>query len=137
MDTWTIQMGQYRLAKQLGIPLLDTTVKSGDKVFAPSWEIVLGVKSGDISPEEYTEQYTHLMQTSFMANQSHWLHICNMPEVAIACYCKSGVFCHRHLLVKMFEKICTRYTIPFNYRGEINKLTSTGESTCPIPSKLP
>ena len=34
---------------RIGTEGLDITVKSGDKVFAPSWEIVLGLKDGKIT----------------------------------------------------------------------------------------
>lgn len=124
MELWTIQLANYRLAKQLDIPLIDTTVKSGESTFAPSWDIVTGVKSGKIIEEQYTQEYTQLMRSSFVRNPSRWIEVCLMPKVAVSCYCSPGKFCHRHLLAEMFEKICTIRGIPFELKGELLKSSS-------------
>ena len=118
MDVWTIQLAKGKQAEKAGIPVLNTTIKCGEKVFAPTWEIVLAVKSKAITEEEYTTRYTNLMRYSFSVNRERWFEVANMPVVAIACMCKEGKFCHRHLLVKMFEAVCTKSGIPFRLLGE-------------------
>jgi hypothetical protein len=121
MELWTIQMAQWRTAKDLGIPFLDTTVKSGDKVFAPTWDIVTGVKSGAISEATYTEEYKRLMRASYRSHQSRWLSLCESPVVAISCYCPEGQFCHRHLLAGYLENVCNKHAIPFVLKGELTR----------------
>lgn len=114
----TIQMSQWRKAKQLDITFLDITVKSGDKVFAPTWELLMRYK-GDYDEVYYTKEYTRLMRESFKDHRQHWLELCNQDEVAIACYCKAGNFCHRYILVDFLRKVCESEGIDFKYEGEI------------------
>ena len=118
MKVWTIQLAKGKACQAAGIPVLDTTVKCGDKVFAPTWQIVLDVKSEVISQETYTELYTSLMRWSYKCNQARWLEVLNMQEVAVACMCKAGKFCHRHLLVRMFKAVCEKHGIEFELLGE-------------------
>lgn len=119
MKLWTTQMAKWRTAKERNIVFIDTTVKSGDKVFAPTWEIVMSVKSGQISEDTYTQEYLRLMRASYRTHLDRWLEVCQMDEVAIACYCTHGKFCHRHLLADMLSHVCTRYAIPFQLQGEL------------------
>lgn len=118
MEVWTIQLAKAKQAEKVGIPILNTTIKCGELTFAPTWEIVLAVKAGTITQEQYTTSYTNLMRWSFKTNRDRWLEVANMPVVAVACMCKEGVFCHRHLLVKMFESVCNKSGIPFKLLGE-------------------
>lgn len=115
----TIQIAKWRLLDNDHL-LLDTTVKSGDKIFAPTWSIVRDVKDGTITPEQYTKVYRELMLSSWRDNKEHWLSIINEPKiVTLACYCKAGDFCHRHLLKEYFSKICSKYNYDFEYLGEV------------------
>ncbi len=119
MDVYTIQMAQWRKAKKLGIGFLDTTVKSGDPVFSPSWEMVRGYKEGLIDERTYEVLYKKRMVHSFTQNPERWRSVIRGEPIALSCYCAPGVFCHRHLLTAMFKSICERREIPFTYHGEI------------------
>lgn len=119
MDVSTIQMGKWRLAKELNIELIDTTVKSGIQALAPKWEMVLSHKAGRMSDEEYSKEYREMMLRSYMINQTVWRELLNKERIALACYCSPDRFCHRHLLVKYLEGICNSHNIPFRYLGEI------------------
>ena len=101
--------------------LLDATVKTGDKIFAPSWEIVTDVKSGRITEEEYTRRYTEQMRISYKLHKFHWLEQLKQEHFAIACFCTPGDFCHRHILAKMFESAGNANNIPVKLMGEITK----------------
>lgn len=118
MQLWTIQLAQWRRLPKDRIVLLDTTVRTGDPVFAPSWEIVMDVKAGKISEQEYTDRYKEMMRASWKANRTRWVEVCGLGEVAIACYCGAGKFCHRHLLKSYLESSCKSLGIPFSYMGE-------------------
>jgi len=48
---------------------LDITVKSGDRTFAPTWDMVKAYKAGRITQEEYTEMYHALMRRSYCNNR--------------------------------------------------------------------
>lgn len=119
MKLWTVQMAKHRLCAERGILLLDTTFRSKDPTFSPTKEIVYGIKYNGMSEGDYTNAYTDLMRASYRNNQARWLEVCNMDEVAIACMCPSGVFCHRHVLRRHLEATCGRLQIPFMYMGEI------------------
>lgn len=114
---------RYRLNKA-GILLLDTTVKSGDPCFAPTWKMVLGHKAGTLSDETYTMLYKQKMQQSMRENKARWREVL-MEEapMALLCYCpymRDGqrVFCHRHLLKDILHQLCEKYKLEFLYYGE-------------------
>ena len=117
----TIQLSQWRILKDTPIMLLDATVKTGDTLFAPSWQIVTDVKSGRITEEEYTTQYTAQMRASYKSHKFHWLEQLKQEHIAIACFCTPGAFCHRHILAKMFESVGNANNISVELLGEITK----------------
>ena len=119
MRLHTFQLAKWRNVVALGIPYLDTTVKTGNSIFAPNWDIVMRVKSGAISEVEYTDRYKQLMRESFLANKLEWLETIKAPELAVACYCPSGRFCHRLILVELLEALCRAHSVPFEYAGEL------------------
>lgn len=112
-------MAQWRRCKALGVELIDTTVKSGDPVFAPLWDMVRAVKAGEITEVDYTEQYHSLMRASWKKNRAQWEALLSKDKIAIACYCKAGAFCHRHLLVEYLEAVCKYLNIEYTLGGEI------------------
>ena len=120
MRMFTLQMGKRFQAERHGIKLVDTTVKSSiDKLFAPKWSMVLGHKSGEISDEEYSKEYRRMMIESWTLNRPRWEeYLRNEEWQGFACYCKPGEFCHRLLLKDIFQELCTKLNIPFEYYGE-------------------
>lgn len=119
MELYTVQLAQWRKCKALDIPILDVTSKSGDQVFAPGMDIVMDVKQGAITEAEYTDKYLGRMRTSYKENSARWDEVLKSGTVAIACYCNKGRFCHRHLLVDIFRKLCLHKGLTFTYKGEI------------------
>jgi len=118
MKLYTCQLSKWRKALELGIPFKDITVKSGDKQFAPTWDFLMKYKS-DLDEESYTKSFLKLMRSNYTNNKEYWVELLNQEELAIGCYCASGKFCHRHLIVKIFKKICEHHKIPFEYKGEL------------------
>lgn len=100
LKVWTGRVGRY-----MGADALDITVKSGDKVFAPTWDMVMDYKEGRISEALYTELYRQLMRKSFRTNRARWESVLAMSEVTLSCYCQPGVFCHRRLLAAFLAKL--------------------------------
>lgn len=122
MKLYTIQISSWRKAKALNIPFIDVTVKSGNKAFSPSWEILSRYKNNPNKEERediYIPEFTAHMRESYKNNKEEWLNLLNQDEVAIACYCKQGDFCHRLILVDFFEKVCKIHGISFEYKGEL------------------
>jgi uncharacterized protein YeaO (DUF488 family) len=125
LDLFTIQLSKWWQARSRDIILLDTTVKTGTSVFAPTWEMVMGYKQGVITWDEYTQQYYNRMNASWKSEKDRpvWLGTIESTEpLAIACMCRyegPHTHCHRFLLKELFEKLCERRGIPFYYYGEL------------------
>lgn len=125
MELWTIQLSHWREAKSRSIALLDTTAKSGDEVFAPTWDLVNQFKNGDIDWVTYRRRYYGLMRRSYKEHKLHWKQTMKKPRLAVGCFCPPGegpiteCQCHRYLLVDIFEKTCKSLELPFEYKGEL------------------
>jgi uncharacterized protein YeaO (DUF488 family) len=119
---FTIQNSKWRLARNRDIVMMDTSVKTGFSIFAPTWSMVMDHKRGEISDDEYTAMYRARMNASFKAERGKWMQTIQMTEpVALGCFCKPGDFCHRILLKDMLEKLCAREGIEFLYYGELTE----------------
>ena len=105
-----VYTSQYRYN---GPNRLDITVKSGDKTFAPTWDMVWKHKRGEITDEEYTKMYYDLMRKSYRSHRKRWEEVLHMKRVVFVCFCKPGAFCHRRLLAEIFVKLGA------SYEGEI------------------
>ena len=102
---YTVQIAvAHRLGLTTDLRYLDTTVKSGDKTFAPTWEMVMGHKKEQISDEQYTREYYTMMRGSYRRNPPRWDEVLSMDEVILACYCRADRFCHRYLLAEIWVK---------------------------------
>lgn len=124
MDVFTIQMAKWRIARNRDITVMDTTVKSGFSIYRPTWDMVMGYKSGLISEDEYRALYIARMNESWKNPKERpmWLATIESTEsMAIGCMCKPNTFCHRHILREIFEKLCAARGIPFYYYGELTE----------------
>ncbi|MNN36978.1 hypothetical protein D3C81_1508970 [compost metagenome] len=105
VEIWTAHVNYDPLDKDR----INTTVKSGDKTFAPTWEMVMNHKRRKISNDEYKKMYIDLMRKSRKENPERWNEVLSMKRVVLVCYCEEGLFCHRILLAKMLEKLGGKY----------------------------
>ena len=71
MILYTAQISQYRGLKEANIPYIDTTIKSGDKYLAPSWEMVSRHKAGTLTDQGYMDLYLPMMRASYKHHDSH------------------------------------------------------------------
>ena len=88
---------------------LDVTVKTGFNLLAPTWDMVMGYKSGEITKDKYTELYYNKMRLSYTNNRSFWDQLLKRNEVVLVCFCKVGDFCHRLLLADILVKLGAEY----------------------------
>ena len=84
---------------------LDITVKSGHKLFAPTWEMVLNLKSGLLTQEEYTKVYLSMMRKVFDVHHGELMEVVSRSSITLLCYCRTGDFCHRLLLADILEAL--------------------------------
>lgn len=124
MNLFTVQLSKWRQLKERNIELIDTTVRTGERFLAPSWDIVMGVKNGTLSEAAYTDTYLNMMRQSYLQHREEWQRLIRTTHpIAIACYCGYMVngerkFCHRHLLRDILEKVCIANQVEFYYFGE-------------------
>jgi len=108
ITVYTTQLGKYN-----GKDLLDITVKSGNKVFAPNWSMVIAHKEGHITDKEYTGRYMNMMRLSYKLHRAQWDWLMKQKSIALACYCPADAFCHRHILKNIIQTICKKRGITF------------------------
>ncbi len=120
MDLYTIAIPQWRKAKARHIELFDITVKSGYKPFAPYDDVLWAYKRGEVSDEEYTQLYLEKLRKRFIEAPEDFEAFLERPgPLAIACYCKAGKFCHRHLYLQYILEVAEDNGYAVQYRGEI------------------
>jgi hypothetical protein len=128
---YTGQIAKRHDYAKAGLIFIDTTVKSGIKAFAPTWDIVMDVKAGKITELEYTKAYRQLMGLSYKHNQNDWIELLSSEApVVICCYCPEGKFCHRHVLLGYLVAAGHKHGLPVNAAGEF------GVNAEPLPSQL-
>lgn len=114
MQAHTFQLGRLDNLLFNTIPYYDTTVKSGMWQLAPTWEMVMGVKSKSITPEQYETQYMALLEWRYDTYPEFFDWLIAHEQIAFGCYCPAGTFCHRHLIIKFLSQITE-----VNYSGEL------------------
>lgn len=101
-----VYTAQYRYS---GDNRLDITAKTGESIFAPSWDMVWGLKKGKITEEQYTKAYRKLMELSIQKHPEAWKHLLSRDTVVLVCFCAKGQFCHRILLAQILEELGAKY----------------------------
>lgn len=102
LRTYTGRLQQKSMAN------VDITIMTGNESFAPTWSMVHGIKDSSLSESNFTEKYIKMMYKSLESHTGDWEYLINLHLVVLACYCKSGVFCHRHLLEKFLGLLGAR-----------------------------
>jgi uncharacterized protein YeaO (DUF488 family) len=121
VQLWTIQISQWRYADELGIKFIDSTVKSGIKGLAPTWDMLMKYRANEMSEDEYTRLYLLRMVESRNNLTKLWSSFLKYEKMAIACYCKPDKFCHRHLLVKDVKQYLEEHGVVVELMGELKR----------------
>lgn len=96
---------------------LDITVKSGQRYFAPTWEMVMGVKRGTMTHEEYDKRYEAMLDQNKEYHPKPLHALLARKRVVFVCYCPSNnVHCHRRFLAKW---LVANFPGQCEYKGEI------------------
>jgi len=104
--------------KYLGEDGVNITIASGNKIFAPTWKMVMGFKNKLITWEEYVKQYEVCMDTSYYHCKDKWINLLSRPSITLLCYCKDPSICHRSLLAEMLVDVGKENGINAVYMGE-------------------
>lgn len=71
-------------------------------LLAPTWELIMGYKHGEIRPCDYANQYINLLETRDLTPQSI---LDTLPHSCyLLCYEPPGEFCHRHVLASWLNE---------------------------------
>lgn len=77
----------------------DITVKGQDprgRHFAPTWEMVMGVKNGTMTEQEYVDRYCDKLSR---LNTEIWEWLFSQETRTLVCFCPKEAFCHRNILL--------------------------------------
>lgn len=83
----------------------DVTVKGQHPMgqyFAPTWDIVKGVKDGTIQEQEYIDRYIKILQN---APTKAWNWLLSEETRTFVCFCPRENFCHRNILTNYIMHI--------------------------------
>lgn len=116
---WTIQLSRWRYARALNIPIFDITVKSGIKEFAPEWDVLMAYKHNEIDFNEYTELYHRKLIGNLNIDLPQWDRFLSQPNIALACYCNAGAFCHRYLFANLLANYLQQRGRTVLFQGEL------------------
>lgn len=97
---------------RLGYPgndRLDVTRETGDRAFAPSWDIIMAAKRQHIDWPQYVELYTQEMRASYRGNRPTWDLLLGAPRVVLLCACPDPATCHRMVLGRILAKLGARF----------------------------
>ena len=113
LELHTIQMAQWRKLLETGIEIIDATVRTGNKLLAPSWDLVSATKSGTLPDTDFTKQYTDLIRNRYVNDPTLFDDMISKGKIALACYCGSDKHCHRFILRDILKKVAVSkgYTV--------------------------
>lgn len=120
LTLYTIAIPQWRKAKEKNIELFDITVKSGYEPFAPYKDVLYAYKRGEVTDDQYTTIYLDKLRAHFRAHPEDFQNLLERDaQLAVACYCAAGKFCHRHLFIRFIKEIAEDNEYDLVYNGEI------------------
>lgn len=79
-----------------GLPLIEC--------LRPTKELVYGIKYRGYTDEWYDNKYRALLASRWPAVKAWLATLTPETDVTLVCYCRRGVYCHRHLIARMLAK---------------------------------
>lgn len=100
---------------------IDITAKSASgpaRYFAPTWDMVMGSKRGQLTWDDYTERYIAILD-GVPEFAWKWLKAqANNGVLTVLCYCPDGKQCHTHLLIAY---ACERFPDDFFSKPDVEQ----------------
>lgn len=93
--------------------VFNITRKSGNKVFAPSWDILgpmvqikkAGRGATDEEWKAYAASYLKEMARSYRVERAAWEALLARKRVVLTCYCTDPNHCHRRILARILASL--------------------------------
>lgn len=118
---YTIQLAQWRIARESNVELLDITSSSGVKAFSQKMTDVMAYKDGQMTQTQYTAKYKERMVRSRNEAGHIWSMLLEHQHVAFACYCRKGEYCHRHMFIYEAKAYLEEQGHIVNIHGELTR----------------
>lgn len=103
--------------------MIDITIKSAStplgRLLAPTWAMMNGVKGGSLSPAEYEVLWMRLWWERIGPITSAMREALRSDRIVLACYCRAGDFCHRHLAARELALLAPYHGLRAELRGEV------------------
>lgn len=112
---WTVFDITVALASKNVVEGATTLELNMARAFAPSWEMVKTWNKSQkdkAAEKEYLDKYIPMMRKSYSENTGLWDQILGMDKICFACFCKTGDFCHRTILVGLLKKVADHRGTP-------------------------
>lgn len=110
---------------------LDITVKGNDPIgrtFAPTWDMVNMLKSGEIDEAGYERRFSALMNERYNVNGAYMTNFAKSNSTrTLVCFCPSGAFCHRVIVAEGLERLGAIYKGERNIVFENENLYTPGD----------
>ena len=93
----TLYTAHYRYP---GKDRTDITVKGQHpmgRYFAPTWSMVMGVKTNNMTEAEYVKLYCDMLAN--VVPVAAWDWFLSEPTRTLVCFCAKDAFCHRNILL--------------------------------------
>lgn len=118
VEVYTIQMARWRVLKNTGIEIIDITLKSGDRRFAPDSQLFNDYRYNGLSDQDYKDRFTNLMRQRYRQDPYLFDELLGRDKIALACFCGGDKPCHRYLVEDMMSKVAKSRNINYEYKGE-------------------
>lgn len=110
----------------MGLRLVDVTVKTGLKQFAPTWDALKQFKDSKRTVDDiavYDVLYMEKMNELWRVAPEEFDKLTKVDTLVLGCYCnqENHDYCHVDSLIYCIEKICKDKKIPYQYMGVIKK----------------
>lgn len=126
MELYRARVQHWREVDKLGLTLMDVTVKSGLKQFAPDRDALYKYKASKKTVDDvavFELLFMEKMNNLWRVAPEEFDILVNQKTLVLGCYCdqESKDYCHLDSLCYCIEKICNDRRIPFKYKGVIKK----------------
>lgn len=94
-----ISRAQIKRNRKTGVDITVKSSKGFARSFAPTWDMVIGIKNGILTEEQYSSKYNDILNG---ISTEMWTWLADQGKhgkLVVLCYCKDGEFCHTNLLI--------------------------------------
>lgn len=89
---------------------IDVSFGSGNTVFAPPRALLLDLRLGRLSREQFNNEYAAFLRSSFGRHMHNWDRLLESATVVLVCSChEDAEHCHRFVLIEFLKQFGAEY----------------------------